>query len=59
MSAVRHEVHTNLGLDVTAVEVEHEAHAARPAHVAPDGPRLPVAGSDNDTLELSRMGIGN
>lgn len=28
-------------------------------YVAPDGPRLPVAGTDNDTLELSRMGIGN
>ena len=39
MSAVRHEVHTNLGLDVTAVEAEHEAHeahAVRPAHVDPN-----------------------
>lgn len=36
MSAVRHEVHTNLGLDVTAVEAEHETHPARPAHVDPN-----------------------
>jgi hypothetical protein len=36
MSVNRHEVHTNLGLDVTAVEAEHEAHAVRPAHVDPN-----------------------
>lgn len=36
MAAVRHEVHTNLGLDVVAVETEHEAHTVRPAHVDPN-----------------------
>lgn len=35
MSATRHIVHTNLGLDVTAVEVEHEHQVRTLPHVDP------------------------